>query len=103
LNKDRPYLIIEEDEKTLLVLTLTKHSEEKDKEGKKDKEDKPSFRRVGPIKCPCLDFGTFIRLETKIIIAKKFIKDSYINLEKKAEIEEHKCLTEEQFLNLRNP
>lgn len=98
LNKDRPYLIIEEDKENLLILTLTKHGEEKDK---KSKENKPSFGRFGPIKCHCLDLDTYVILDTKIFATWKFIKESFFNIEIQNNKIAHQCLSIKQFFNLR--
>lgn len=103
LNKDRPYLIIEEDEKKLLILTVTTDNEDEKEENKKDKEDKPSFGRFGPIKCPCLDCDSYVRLDTKIFATWEFIykSKSYLDLFTKNNKKEHRCLSESQFLGLR--
>ena len=97
LTKDRPYLIIEEDEENLLILTLTTNSEEEIEENKKDKEDKPSFRKFGSIKCDCLDFDTYAILDTKIFASWEFVRKFPLNLDSKLK---HQCLPPEQFLEL---
>jgi hypothetical protein len=66
LDKNRPYLIIEESKDKLLVLTLTKTKEDKNK---KEKGENPSFGRFGPLKCPCLTIDTYVILNTKIFLA----------------------------------
>ncbi|CAI2189708.1 9844_t:CDS:2 [Funneliformis geosporum] len=101
LNKGRPYFAIEENEKYLLVLTLTTNDEEKPKKNKKDREGKPSFSRFGPIKCDCLSEETYIRLETKIFITREFIKDSKLELFARNNKINHQCLSEPQYLELR--
>lgn len=102
-NKDRPYLIIEENEKYLLILTLTKDDGEESQKDKKDREDKPSFGRFGPINCHCLSEETYVRLETKIFITWEFVykSEAYLDLLTKNNEIEHKCLPEEQYLELR--
>lgn len=97
LNKDRPYLVIEESKDKLLILTLTKHSEE---ENKKGEEDKPSFGRFGPLKCPCLELDTYVILHTKILVTQKFIKESSLDLLTRNNEIKHYCLPEKQFLDM---
>jgi hypothetical protein len=104
LNKDRPYLIIEESEKYFLILTLTTNDGEEFEENKKNREDKPSFERFGPISCcRCLSKETYVRLETKIFIAREFVNKSYsfLDLETKNNKIKHQCLSEKQYLDLR--
>jgi len=104
LNKDRPYLIIEENEKYFLILTLTTNDGEEFEEDKKSRENKPSFERFGPISCyHCLSEETYVRLETKIFVTKEFIDKSYsfLDLSTKNNKIEHQCLSKEQYLDLR--
>lgn len=101
LDKDRPYFAIEEEKEYLLILTLTTNEEEKPKKNKKGQEDKPSFSRFGPIKCPCLSEETYIRLETQIFITREFIEKSKLNLLSINNEIKHQCLSEAQYLELR--
>ena len=97
LNKGRPYLVIEESEDKLLILTLTKHSEEKNKKGE---EDKPSFGRFGPIKCPCLELDTYVILHTKILVTQELVKEFSLDLSTRNNEIKHCCLPERQFQDM---
>lgn len=84
----------------MLIFTLTKHGEEKDKENKKDEEGKPSFGRFGSIKCPCLDLDSYVILGTKIFITQEFIKKFRLDLETQNNKIKHQCLSNSHFFEL---
>lgn len=100
LEVSRPFLIIEEDEDNFLVLTLTKHSEDKEEEEENDEEEKPFLKRFW-IKCDyCLTLDSYVRLETKILMSRDFVKFYSLELKEDNWVE-HQCLSEAQFLELR--
>src|SRR6185312_15145524 len=109
LNANRPYLIIKEDEKSFLVLTLTKNPKDK-KERKSskinnkeqnEKEEKPSFGRFGKINCPCLKKDTYIILDTKILMSLKFAEFYKLDMLTRNNNSKHQCLNDKQYLELR--
>lgn len=103
MNANRPYLIIEEDKKTFLVLTLTKNPKDKEEEKSlsEEEEDKPSFGRFGKIKCDCLKKDTYAILHTKILMSPNFVKFYRLEILKRNNNIKHQCLSNEQYLKLR--
>jgi hypothetical protein len=91
LVKKRPYLVIElvdlvTREEVFLILTVTT-------------QEKASWTKFGPIKCPCLDSFSYLNLNTKFIISKEFAQIYGFNLTRKR-IATHRCLSDDEYLLL---
>ena len=99
----RPYLVIEESSKKFLILTLTKSKikSEADAKDTEEEPEKPSFGRFGPLKCPCLKLDTYVILDTKIFLTRKFAEEWSFDLLTRNNNIEHDCLPPKQYLELR--
>jgi len=73
-------------EEIFLILTVTT-------------QDKVSWAKFGPIKCACLEAFSYLSLNTKILLSKKFAQVYGFNLTKK-KLSPHRCLSFEEYLLL---
>lgn len=91
LTKNRPYLVIElvdlvTQEEIFLILTVTT-------------KEKASWTKFGPLKCACLDSFSYLNLNTRFFISKKYAQVYGFNLTKK-KISNHRCLSDAEYLLL---